>query len=885
MNLKLFQSLCVILLYTSYLAAQTVEKVNVELYNVALPDALKELEVKSGTHILFNYKDIGEYYVTCHVENQTFEHAINVILSEKPLTYKKVRENTYVIQRSEVVQKLHEVRYLLSGLVTDSLNQPVDAAVISVMNPQTGVPLGQTITSGEGRFSMKVKGNVQLYVSCLGYTPFLSLPFQLSRDTICDIKLHSSSILLDNVLVVGEKQTPSVQVVNGNTIFTPKNSAALAGSSALDVLKKAPGVLVDGNNNISIGGRNGVLIIFNGKPTYLKQEELLAMLKSMSSSVINSIEIIHNPSVQYDAEGSGGIININTKRSRAEGYSFSLNNGFSYWSNFRQNTEFSFSYTRNKLSLMGNYHHQFGYYDLDYGMYRIQSGKKFYSPTDDTDKRKTIAGNLDIEYKFNDKHLIGGQLTINTLFGPGQTITTTEVRDEKSNKLEQILYARNEYYMQKGNRYGGNMYYMATPKEGVKYVVDVNYAWFDGGSGNLQPNIYTSPAGEILKDYLYKSVNSRNIHIYALSYNQQHKLGKGNLKSGLKYSNVNAGNGYKFFEVKDGKEILDVTQSNDFTYEEQILAAYLLYSYPFNKFNVEFGLRGEKTWADGRLFTIDGLNDKNNKISYLNIFPSINLNYQIAEEQALSIGYGGRIDRPAYQDLNPFEYLLDELSYWKGNPFLMPQKTHRITLSYSNKRTSVIAAYTYMKDYKAQITDTLSVNKVIMTPRNIGKQQQFSVTFNQGLNLAPWWETNMNVTGYYVNKNIAFDEFRKFKKDGIAGIFAIMNTFRLPWKIQLEVNGSYATKRLGASNEKMDSSGYVDLAIGRLFMKKRLAVNLSLTDLFWTMNWDSYSSFEGLQLWNWGKGESRQIKINVSYRFGKEKNKSHQLDFQELDRL
>lgn len=246
---------------------------------------------------------------------------------------------------------------------------------------------------------------------------------------------------------------------------------------------------------------------------------------------------------------------------------------------------------------------------------------------------------------------------------------------------------------------------------------------------------------------------------------------------------------------------------------------------------------------------------------------------------------GGRIDRPAYQDLNPFEYLLDELSYWKGNPFLMPQKTHRITLSYSNKRTSVIAAYTYMKDYKAQITDTLSVNKVIMTPRNIGKQQQFSVTFNQGLNLASWWETNMNVTGYYVNKNIAFDEFRKFKKDGIAGIFAIMNTFRLPWKIQLEVNGSYATKRLGASNEKMDSSGYIDLAIGRSFMKKRLAVNLSLTDLFWTMNWDSYSSFEGLQLWNWGKGESRQIKINVSYRFGKEKNKSHQLDFQELDRL
>ena len=93
--------------------------------------------------------------------------------------------------------------------------------------------------------------------------------------------------------------------------------------------------------------------------------------------------------------------------------------------------------------------------------------------------------------------------------------------------------------------------------------------------------------------------------------------------------------------------------------------------------------------------------------------PSVSMNYQIADEQALSISYGSRIDRPAYQDLNPFEYLLDELSYWKGNPFLMPQKTYRISATYSNKYTSVTAAYTYMKDYKAQITDTLSINKVV----------------------------------------------------------------------------------------------------------------------------------------------------------------------------
>lgn len=698
--------------------------------------------------------------------------------------------------------------------------------------------------------------------------------------------LRSSSIMLDDVLVIGEKQTPSIRVVNGNTIFFPKNSATLAGSSALEVLKKTPGVFVDGNDNVSIGGRNGVLIIFNGKPTYMQQEELVSMLKSMSSTSVTSIEVINNPSAQYDAEGSGGIININTQKQPTEGYSFSMNNGISYWKNLRQNTELSFSYTQGKFSLMGNYHHQFGYYDLDYGMHRIQSGKDYYSPTKDTDKRKTIAGNLDFEYQINDNNTIGGQLTANTLFGPGRTNTITEIRDLESNTLEQILYAQNEYYMQKGNRYGANLYYISTPKEGVKYTIDTNYAWFDGGSGNLQPNTYKLPNGETTSDLLYKSVNRRNIHIYALSYNQQHKIGSGELKSGIKYFHVNADNGYKYFEIKNNEEYIDATQSNDFTYKEQILAAYLLYSYPINKrLNLELGLRGEQTWSDGRLYTIDRLNDKDNKRNYFNVFPSVNLNYQIGEEQSLSVGYGSRIDRPAYQDLNPFEYLLDELSYWKGNPFLSPQKTHRTSFTYNYKRSSLSVAYTYMKDYKAQITDTLSTNKVIMTPKNIGKQQQLSLTFNQGLTPFSWWDLNLNLIGYYVNKDIAFDQYREFKQDAFAGIFTIMNTFRLPWKIQFELNGSYITKRPGASNEKMDPSGYIDMALSRSFMKKRLTVNLSLTDMFWTSNWNSYSSFSGFQLWNWGKGESRQIKLNISYRFGKEKNRTHEQDFKEIDRL
>lgn len=778
-------------------------------------------------------------------------------------------------------------QYQVKGSVTDSIGTPLDAAVVVLMDADNGNIISQGITSSNGSYNLDASGNLQVYVTSLGFKQHVGTPFIVKSDILLPpIKLYSENYLLEDVVIIGEKQSPSVKIEKGKMIFIPKNSSIIAGSTALEVLKKTPGVFVDGENNISIGGKNSVLIILNGKQTYMQKDELITLLKATPSSSVSSIEVMHNPSAQYDAEGSGGIININMNRKKSEGFFFSLNNGVSYWENLRQNTELSFSYTKNKFSLSGNYNHAFGYYNMDYGMHRIQEGKDYYSPTQDTDKRKTISGNLNMEYALNDKHLIGARIDANTLFGPGQTITVTEIRDANTMELEQILYASNDYYTQKGNRYGGNLYYMATPKEGVSYNLDFNYAWFDGGSGNWQPNKYVLPDGSVLQDNLYKSVNSRDINIYALSYDQKHPLWNEELKSGLKFSSVNADNGYQFYNVDNGQESIDKSQSNDFRYKEQILAGYILYSHSLgDKISMEAGLRGEYTFSDGLLHTIDGDGDENNKSNYFNVFPTFNLNYQINDSHALTLSYASRIDRPAYQDLNPFEYLLDELSYWKGNPFLTPQKIHKVALTYSHDRTAITASYSYMKDYKAQITDTLSVNKVIMTPRNIGKQQRASLTLYQGINIARWWEMNLNLIGYYVKNDIAFDQYRKFNLDDFAGIFSIQNTVRLPWQIQMELNGSYVTKRLGASNEYIDPSGYVDIGFSKSFANKRWTLNLSMSDIFWTSRWDNYSSFSGFQLWNWGKSESRQIKLNITYRFGREKNSKHSSSFDELNRL
>ena len=778
-------------------------------------------------------------------------------------------------------------QYRVGGTVTDAEGRPVASAAVVMTDAASGAFVQHDATDAQGEYSLPAKGDIRLYVSCLGFAQYESEVISVTGDIrLPDIVLEADDIAIDEVVVTGEKQSPTIRTENGKMIFIPNNSSTLAGSSALELLKKTPGVFVDGENNISIGGKGSVLVILNGKQTYMQQEELVSLLKATPSSSVSSVEVIHSPSARYDAEGSGGIININMNKRRSDGFFFSMNNGLSYWQHLRENTELSASYTKERFSLTANYNHAFGHYGMDYGMHRIQEGKDYWSPTDDIEKRKTISGNLNMEYAIDTKQTLGGRIDVNTLFGPGWTSTTTEIRDEATGTLERILCGSNDYYTQKGNRYGGTLYYTAKPREGVSYSVDLNYAWFDGGSGNWQPNKYMMPDGTVLQDKLYKSVNSRDIHIYALSYDQQHPLWGGELQSGAKFSSVSADNGYRFYDATDGSEIVDESQSNDFGYKERIAAAYILYSRPLGrKVSIEAGLRGEYTISNGQLRTISGSGDEENRRNYFNLFPSLNLNWQVKEGHTLALNYASRIDRPAYQDLNPFEYLLDELSSWKGNPFLIPQKTHQATLTYSHNRTVLTASYSYMKDYKTQITDTVAFGKVIMTPRNIGRQQRISVNLYQGINIARWWDMNLNVTAFYVKKDIAFDEHRRFDMGGFGAILALNNTIHLPWEIQMELNGQYVTPRPGASNERMKSSGYVDLGFSRSFIRKSLTVSLAISDLFHTIRWDSYSSFDGFRLWNWGNSETRQVKLNITYRFGRQRENSHKSNFNEIERL
>lgn len=240
---------------------------------------------------------------------------------------------------------LAQEAFPLTGRVVDSLLRPVPTAVVATLAPDSEAMLQHAVTDDEGRFTLSASGRVRLFVSCLGFAPYVGEPFDVERATdVGELRLEGTAVGIDDVVVVAENPNATLRVEQGRMVYTPRNSASLAGGTALDALKQTPGVMVSGENEISLGGSSGVLVMLNGKQTYMQREELAAMLRSMPASSVSSVEVMSNPSAQYDAEGSAGVININVERGRsADGLSLSFNNGFSVWDNWRQNTELAFS--------------------------------------------------------------------------------------------------------------------------------------------------------------------------------------------------------------------------------------------------------------------------------------------------------------------------------------------------------------------------------------------------------------------------------------------------------------------------------------------------------------------------------------------------------------
>lgn len=766
----------------------------------------------------------------------------------------------------------------ISGQLKDSKNQPIEYATVSVFKAADSALVKTTFSETDGKFSIEQLpyGKYQLRVGAMGYQNFRSTVFELAVNNqnldLSIITLTSTSNTLKEVNITSAKSFIERKI--DRTVVNVDALISNAGTTALDVLSKSPGVNVDQNGAITLKGKNGVNVFIDDKPAYLSGADLENYLRSLPSSALDQIEIMTNPPAKYDAAGNAGVINIKTKKSKVKGFNAGINASLNQGQLSRSNNSFNFNYRNNKINVFGNLS-----YNLNNSFTDLDLNRKYKNP--DGSAKSFFNQNSYFRrqgHTFNLKTGLDYYQSEQTTWGivlSGMNRFSSQVNNNTSNLYnpnmvpDSIIVARNEDDIHFKN--GGvnlNMRHKFD-KQGRELTFDADYITYRNQTDQTYYN-YSYFADRTLKyqDILSGDLPS-NIDIYAVKSDYTHPLGKEwKLETGLKSSYTKTDNIADYRNTVNGITAVDYDKSNHFIYKEHINATYLNASKEGKRFSIQAGLRLENTISNGNQIGNALKPDSTFKRSYTNLFPTFYVSYKLdtAGNNQLGFNYGRRVDRPYYQDLNPFFSPLDKFTYYVGNPFLKPAFTNSIELShtYKNKFTTTLS-YSKVKD---DVNETIEIvdGTYYSRPANIGKKDIFSVSFNGSFDFGKW--ATLNVYGEFVNVKSSTNFYTGFLETN--GSF-----FRTSPNLQLKFGKTWSGE---VSYRYQSSLRDVQFNIGAfsetgLAVQKKLGakatLKLAFNDIFRDRVINGVINNLALTEANWkNKNDSRNAVLSFSYRFG-----------------
>lgn len=506
---------------------------------------------------------------------------------------------------------------------------------------------------------------------------------------------------------------------------------------------------------------------------------------------------------------------------------------------------------------------------MNFNLYRIQNDSIYDQKTIMDNDNKTHNVKAGADYFLNAKNTLGIMVTAN--FNKSTNISNgkTVIKPENTDIANRILYAANNL---PGNRSNidYNVNYRYADTKGSEFTLDADLVNFRRTGTSFQPNYYRDPFTNVLLDEkIYRNNTPTDIDIYTVKVDYEKPVNKGKLGFGGKYSNTKTKNTFDFYNVFGGSDIKDMDRSNKFNYKENVNALYVNYNTPLSKkTTIQAGVRMENTVSEGDLVSFVPKPDDNVKRSYTDFFPSGAITYMADQKNTFNLSYSRRIDRPNYQDLNPFEDRIDELTYRKGNAFLKPQYTNSFQLSHTFKYKYVTSiGYSHVQDYFAQIIDTTG-NKSFITQKNLAEQNIFSLNFSAPVTIAKWWNAFATFNGYHSAYKANFGEGKKININVDAFSVFAQNTFTVHKGTSLELSGFYNSPTVWGGTFKSKALGFVDFGVQQQLFKNKGTIKVSYTDIFKTLHWKGTSDFGGSHLTASGNFESQQLKVNFSYRFG-----------------
>ena len=769
----------------------------------------------------------------------------------------------------------------ISGSVVDENGTGVSFATIILKSVKDSTMVKADITDDSGvyAFSNIEQGNYFIEASFIGMLSQRSSDFSVTSGPVLvqPIILTENAKQLEEVVVTATRSL--IEIKADRTVFNVQGTINATGDNGLSLLRKAPGILVDNNNSITVLGRSGVLVYVDGKRVPLSGDDLASYLENLSSDQIDKIDIITNPGSKYEAQGNAGIIDIRLKKDKNQGANGSVSSSYGHGRYGQGNINATGNYRNKNFNTFSGIGYNQGTRWNELLFQNFQNGLFMDENNTSTTDFNGINGRwgTDIFISKNSTigFLISAQSNQNTRSSDNITMIASQASPEKTDSIlsapntsasdrKQLTYNIN-YAWQSGNK---------------SLNIDADYGRFRNDAHFNQPNIYFAPDRETIVSSNFTSYDTPvkiDIATFRIDYETEALGGK--IGSGAKFSNVSTDNGFFFYNILDNTPLRNDRRSNIFKYNENVYAGYVNYARVLSKqWNMSAGLRTEYTDATGDLTAfLAELDESPVEFNYISFFPSAGITYSLNPANVFSLNYGRRINRPDYNVLNPFKEQLSELSYSKGNKSLQPEIVNNVELGYTlHYRYTFKLAYSLTSNQITRLIgpDPEDPRAGFISWDNLAQQILYNFSASVPVDITPWWNAYANINiNYTINQADYGNNAIVDVKAGNYNIYQ-QHTFTLGKGWKGEISGWYSGPGVWGGVFLFDPSYSLNLGLQRKILNNKMNIRLFANDITFQSGWSGVSDFNGLRGIGQGNWDSRRVSLSISYDLGNSNVKS-----------
>ncbi len=770
----------------------------------------------------------------------------------------------------------------IGGQVQDDLGQPLSFANVLLLKASDSTLAKGTITEENGQFLLEniAQGQYMVTVSMIGFKPTATVEFNFDGSTkiMLPAIMLSEGIELDEVVVTSKKNL-YVQKID-RMVINVASSIISSGSSVLEVLERSPGVIIDRQNSaISLVGKSGVVVMINGKQSYMPASSLVQLLQGMSSDNIDTIELITTPPANFDAEGNAGFINIVLKTRTDIGLngSYSLSAGVGNGSTTSDNIDFN--YRKNKINIFGNYsflrNAQGQLLELDRNFINVNDipvNVSTIANSDPVQRNHSIRSGLD--YQASEKTVIGLLLWANdnkwTMDSVNESRETEG--DVQSSFVELLNTERNQL-----EHFGSNINIKHDFKEEGFFSFDLDYLKYNIENPTIYTNSFFDGNNNFLREELTNSDKATPINIFVGKADYSNQISdKVKLKTGLKAAFNDFDNDVVVGTFAGQDFIEDPDLTNISNLKERILAAYSSLNYTINeKTSLQLGLRYEHT--DSEL-----ISDKQGKVvdrTFGELFPTAYISHKVNDTLNFNFSYVRRITRPTFNDMAPFVIFLDPHTFFAGNPAVQPAISNALKFDINHRSTILSAQYSVengtISTFQSRFDE--ENERLIFGADNLDRTKIFSLTLGLPITFANWWKMQNNLT--YLNtkiENTFDDELLNFKQNTFN--FNSTQSFTMAKNLSSEINVNYNSPTITSlfGTGVLEEIFSINIGVQKKFGDKWGTLAFKVNDLFDSVKWTVVRDIpqQNLNTTNTFDLFNRTFLLTYSNSFGNSKLKS-----------